>query len=300
MKNLAERVDIIKQSSNGDIPTLAVVIVSGNADSERHVRQKVKAAEKVGIESETHSFCSSHDHETLEEMLVKRIQSLNEDSKVNGVMVQLPLPTGVDKHCILASVCPTKDVDGFMALSLGRLAGGVSSNKHLIPHFVPCTAKGIMSLLDYYSISVLGKKACIIGRFCIVGMPTMLCRMNRGATVTSCDINTAKLRSSVRNADIVIAAAGVPGLIKGDWIKPGAVVVGVGFHVLTDTNEDDTTVERIVGDVDPNMHQVASFPTPVPGGVGPMTVAMLLENTVDAFVAQKANEIPFDLFERAA
>lgn len=285
LKDLALTVELIKETSNGDVPTLAVVIVSGDSCSEHYVKNKVKAAKKAGILTETHRFENDIDtSSTLEEILLKRIRYLNNDKAVNGIIVQLPLPAGVNKHRVLAAVSPKKDVDGLVAANLGSLALGASEEPPTPSFFTPCTAKGIMGLLDYYHVPVLGKRVCIIGRSSLVGMPTQLCFMKRGATVTNCDINTVHLKQFVRESDIVIASAGSPELVKTDWIKPGAIVVDAGYHVLE--NENSGT-ETIVGDVDSGASQVASLMTPVPGGVGPMTVTMLLQNTVDAFISQK-------------
>lgn len=286
LKDLAVKVELIMETSNGDVPTLAVVIVSGNACSEHYVRNKVKAAKKAGILTETYRFENNSDtSRTLEEILLERIRYLNNEKAVNGIMVQLPLPAGVNKHRVLAAVSPEKDVDGLVAANLGSLALGTSDEPHTASFFTPCTAKGIMALLDYYHSTVLGKKVCIIGRSSLVGMPTQLCLMKRGATVTNCDINTVNLKHFVRDSDIVIASAGSPELVKKDWIKPGAIVVDAGYHVLESKNSG---TETIVGDVESGASQVASLMTPVPGGVGPMTVTMLLENTVDAFISQNA------------
>jgi 5,10-methylene-tetrahydrofolate dehydrogenase/methenyl tetrahydrofolate cyclohydrolase len=285
--DLAAKVAKAKEAANGEVPGLAVVMVSGNEDSEKYVGRKVKAAKKVGIQSETHCFDPvDKDLAVLEEQLVDLVKSLNEDTSVNGIIVQLPLPSGIDHSRVLGTVDPTKDVDGFMATSMGGLAGGVCHNESDTPRFVPCTARGIMALLDYYSIPLVGKKVCVIGRSRIVGMPTSLLLMQRGATVTNCDINTTGLQDCLRNADIVIAAAGSPELVKADWIKPGAVVVDVGMNVITSCDEDGSENEKILGDVEAEAKFVASLMTPVPGGVGPMTVAMLMQNTVEAFMAQ--------------
>lgn len=275
---LKKRIDALKESGQ-EVPSLAALIVSGNADSERYIECKLKAAKKVGIKPSIHRF-EKNDAE-LEDEIISRIRELNVDQRVNGIMVQLPLPAGVDKERVLGAVCPTKDVDGFHASHLGSISGGATQAGS--PSFVPCTAKGIISLLDHYAVNVMGKKVCIVGRSNIAGLPTQLLVMKRGASVTNVDINTGDLPDAVQNADIVIAAAGSPGLIKAEWIKPGAVIVDVGFHVIQDP---ETGEEQIVGDVEEEAARVASLMTPVPGGVGPMTVASLMENTFDAFDAQ--------------
>ena len=282
LTKLGKKVDTIKASGDA-VPSLDVIIVSGNSDSERYINQKAKAANKVGIDTSIHRFeLSGDDLVALEEDLIQHIESLNFNDDVNGIKVQLPLPKGVDKHKVLATICSTKDVDGFAAQNLGSIFGG--STKDDVPFFVPCTARGIVALLDHYAVLVTGKNVCIIVRSCIVGLPTQLSLMKHGATVTSCDCNTTGLSDRTRDADIVIACAGSSELVKANWIKPGAVVVDVGFHVV----KDSKVKERILEDVDAKATSVASLMTPVPGGVGPMTVASLLENKVDAYEAQRA------------
>lgn len=285
---LKQKVDSIKTSHDGKVPKCAVVIVSGNPDSERYVSRKIKASEGIGIEAQVYRFdeidCSSG---YLEDQLIACIEVLNQDTATNGIMVQLPLPAGVNQYRVMDAICPQKDVDGFGA---GNLAGldVFGGHKHKpVAAFTPCTAKGVMTLLDHYGVSVAGKHVCVVGRSCLVGLPTQLCLMGRGATVTGCDINTVDLRDKVLAADIVVASAGSPNLIQADWIKPGAVVVDVGFHVVEEYDESGKRVEHIQGDVAKEARQVASLMTPVPGGVGPMTVAGLLENTVDAFLLQQ-------------
>ena len=287
LESLTKTTDSLKEN---DTPKMAVLIVSGNADSERYVNQKVKTAKKVGVLAEVHRFES--DHAKLEDRLIEKIKELNESNCTNGIMVQLPLPAGVDKYKVLAAVSPLKDVDGFAAANLGSIICGSPTSGASSSSFAPCTAKGIMSLLDHYSVNVTGKNVVVIGRSCIVGLPTQLFLMKRGATVTNCDINTTGLREIVQSADVVVASAGSPELVKADWIKPGAVVIDAGFHVMEELcNVTGNTMERIVGDVEAKADQVASLMTPVPGGVGPMTVAMLLDNTVQAFLNQQ-NDIP--------
>lgn len=276
LDGLKKKIKALKEMK-GVAPKLAVVIVSGNSSSERYVRQKKKAADEVGIITETYRLDNIDDTEGLKEQLIACIKFLNKKQDVSGIMVQLPLP-GVKKDEVLSAISPEKDVDGFAATNIGSLAAttGIGGDSNAL---IPCTAKGIMALLDHYSVPILSKRICIVGRSNIVGMPTQLCLMRQGATVTNCDINTIDVKRHVQEADIVIAAAGSPELIRADWIKPGAVVIDAGFHV-----QKDGDTERIVGDVEADADQVASLLTPVPGGVGPMTVAMLLHNT---FLAQQ-------------
>lgn len=188
-------------------------------------------------------------------------------------MVQLPLRLSIDKYKVLSTISPRKGI-----------CGGLHFYQNRAPSFAACTAKGIMALLDHYGVPITGKKVAVIGRSCVVGLPTQLFLRDRGATVTNCDINTTGLHKIIQSSNIVIASEGSPELVKASWIKPGAVVVDVGFHVV-DRLCDKTgkSVQCIVGVVHADAHQVASLITPVPFGVGPMTVAMLVENTVEAF-----------------
>ena len=286
-KDLAAKIDSFKSSNSGsDIPNLAILMVNGNSASEFYIQQKQKTGKKIGISTELHRFDVHEDKNWLERNLIECVESLNIDDKVNGIIVQLPLPHQVNKNAVLAAISPEKDVDGFSSYSLGSVAGGVATNGH--PYFIPCTAKGMMAMIDYYNVPVLGKKVCIIGRSTIVGLPTKLLLMQRGATVTTCDINTTNLKTITMDADIIVAAAGSPSMVKSDWIKPGAVVIDAGFHALysSDAEQKEAGQPQIVGDVDAQAMRHASVMTPVPGGVGPMTVQMLLENTFEAFVSQ--------------
>eukprot|EP00092_Neocalanus_flemingeri_P012878 GFUD01013874.1.p1 GENE.GFUD01013874.1~~GFUD01013874.1.p1 ORF type:complete len:958 (+),score=147.78 GFUD01013874.1:41-2914(+) len=281
-KTLVAKIEHIKSStSRGVVPKFAIVLVSGNNDSERYVKQKLKSANNIGVSSVLYRFNKQDDAKVLEEDLIECVKALNDNKNINGIIVQLPLPNGVNKEAVLSNISSDKDVDGFRADSLGSLAGGISEKGTIT--YTPCTAKAIMTLLDYYSVPVSGKKVCIIGRSTTVGMPIQLCIMKRGGSVTNCDINTTHLASFTKEADILIVAAGSPALVKGDWIKPGAVVIDVGFHVIA---KDEMDFE-IVGDVDPEGHHYASLMTPVPGGVGPLTVHMLIENTIEAFLKQQ-------------
>lgn len=283
---LAEKVAKRKERF-GASPRLAVLLVNGREDSERYVRQKTKTAKKVGIDAETIRFDFNDSAQALEAELIRKIRALNDNKVVNGIMVQLPLPAGIDQHKVLSHISAEKDVDGFHAMNIGALAGGATDSAHT---FEPCTPKGVMALLDHYGVPLTGKNVCIIGQSNVVGKPLQLSLMGRGATVTGCNINTHNIAEHVKRADVVVAAAGVPELIQPDWVKPGAVVVDVGFHVQK-TESDvaaSKTTEKIVGDVDEAVGHVAALVTPVPGGVGPMTVSMLLENTVDAFDQQHA------------
>ena len=246
-------------------PGLALICVGENPASALYIKTKARACDEVGINSFIHKFpitCS-------EAALVERIHKLNSDARVHGILVQLPLPPYINIELVLNSISPSKDVDGFHPLNTGRLLNGK-------PHLVPCTPKGIMLLLDYYKLDVKGKHAVILGRSNIVGKPTALMLMQRDATVTVCNSNTTALARHVGEADILIAAVGKQGLVSSSMVKSEAIVVDVGINRKEGGG--------VVGDVDFNsVSNVASWITPVPGGVGPMTVACLIGNTVEAF-----------------
>ena len=287
-KELVRRTDLIKTATSGDVvPKMAIVIVSGNADSEKYVEMKQKTGNNVGVVTELYRFERKLARKLLEKELIQCVEDLSNNDDINGIIVQLPLPLGVNKDTVLAAISPEKDVDGLRTNSLGYLAGGIAEKG--ATSFIPCTAKGIISMLDYYSVPLMGKKACIIGRSTIVGLPVQLLLMKRGATVTTCDINTINLESTVKEADIIVAAAGSPSVVKGNWIKPGAVVIDAGIHVIPQLDTEGNVIGKpqIIGDVDSEAKKHALLMTPVPGGVGPMTIQMLLENTVDACIAQQ-------------
>lgn len=247
------------------IPRLAAVLIGDNPASEAYVGMKSKASSWVGIESETHRLpdsCSQHDAENL-------IAQLNADPRVHGILVQHPVPAHLDETAILARVQPAKDVDGISRASLGALITGERA-------FVSCTPLGIIELLDRYQIPIQGREAVVVGRSIILGKPVALLLLNRHATVTVCHSRTADLANITRRADILVAAVGRPELITGDMIKPGAVVVDAGYNRVPGRDTD-------VGDVHfESAREAAEWITPVPGGVGPMTIAMLLRNTLEA------------------
>lgn len=245
-------------------PGLAVVLVGDDPASQVYVRMKERACEEVGIRSERHNVSA---HATAEEIL-RIVKQCANDPKVDGVLMQLPLPDGIDPDPILEAIPPHKDVDGFHPYNVGLLTIKGAG-------MIPCTAAGVMKLIETTGVSVAGKKAVVIGRSTIVGKPTALLLLQQHATVTICHSRTQNLAETVREADIVIAAVGRPEFVQGDWIKPGAVVIDVGIN-----RGDDG---KLLGDVAFDAaQQVAGYITPVPGGVGPMTVAMLMENTVQA------------------
>lgn len=247
----------------GVTPHLAVILVGENAASQVYVRNKENACIHAGIRSTIIRLPEVCTQEELENAVL----SLNKDESVHGILVQLPLPKGLDEARVLALIDPDKDVDGFHAMNSGRLMNGQ-------PSFVPCTPLGVMKLLEAYRIPTRGKHAVIIGRSNIVGKPMAMLLLAADATVTICHSKTANLAEITRQADILVAAVGKPNFVTGDMIKQGAAVVDVGINRVDD---------RLVGDVHAEQaEKVASYLTPVPGGVGQMTIAMLLSNTLDA------------------
>jgi methylenetetrahydrofolate dehydrogenase (NADP+)/methenyltetrahydrofolate cyclohydrolase len=264
----------IKVAAASRKPGLAVVLVGDDAASAVYVSHKEKGCEEVGFHHETHRLAG----DTSEEQLLGLIDRLNNDQAIDGILVQLPLPKGLDQDKILFAVDPAKDVDGFHPENLGRLVSGS-------PRFVPCTPKGILRLLTYYGLSLAGKNVAIVGRSVIVGRPlTLLMSLKRddaNATVTLCHSGTKDLASITSRADVVVAAMGVAQALGTDEIGEGAIVVDVGINRIDAPDRPKGT--RLVGDVDfQALKGRVSAMTPVPGGVGPMTIAMLLENTWEA------------------
>jgi len=253
-------------------PGLATVLVGENPASQVYVRMKHKACEQAGIESFGYTLPESASQEEVEAL----VKELNGNPAVNGILVQLPLPSGLDEERVLNCIDIEKDVDGFHPVNIGRLA-----QKGRDSLFVPCTPAGCLVLIDRMNVPIDGANAVVLGRSNIVGMPVALLLVKRNATVTVCHSRTKDLPAVTRAADILIAAVGRPEMVKGDWVKPGATVIDVGVNRV-----DDPSVEkgyRLVGDVDfDEVKEVAGKITPVPGGVGPMTIAMLLASTVKA------------------
>ncbi len=253
-------------------PGLATVLVGDNPASQVYVRAKHRACEQVGVAS----FGYELPADTTQEEVEALIDRLNTDPQVHGILVQLPLPAGLDEERVLNRIDLRKDVDGFHPLNIGRLA-----QKGREPLFVPCTPAGILLMLDRLGVELEGKRAVVLGRSNIVGMPVSMLLLRRNATVTICHSRTRDLPTVTRQADVLIAAVGRAAMVRGDWVKPGAVVIDVGVNRV-----DDPTAKRgyrLVGDVAfDEVREVASAITPVPGGVGPMTIAMLLRNTLRA------------------
>jgi methylenetetrahydrofolate dehydrogenase (NADP+) / methenyltetrahydrofolate cyclohydrolase len=247
----------------GVVPTLAVVLVGDDPASAVYVRAKTKAAVEVAVTPRDHRLPAT----TTQAELMALISELNLDPEVDGILVQLPLPSHLDSDAVIASVDPAKDVDGLHPVNLGRLAQG-----H--PSVIPCTPKGCLRLLDEAGATLRGARAVVLGRSVLVGRPIALLLANADATVSLCHSRTRDLAAEVRRADIVIAAVGKPELVRGEWLAPGSFVIDVGINRLPDG--------KLVGDVAfAETDHVAAI-SPVPGGVGPMTIACLLENTVHA------------------
>ncbi len=257
-------------AAGGTQPGLATVLVGDNPASHTYVRMKRKASAKAGIESFHHELPDDASQEEVEKLL----QKLNADSNVHGILVQLPLPAGLDEEQILRTISIEKDVDGFHPVNIGRLA-----QKGREPLFVPCTPAGCMILLEKAGAQIEGANAVVVGRSNIVGMPAALLLVKANATTTICHSRTKDLPAVCREADILIAAIGRAEMIRGDWIKPGAYVIDVGMNRVDDPSRERGY--RLAGDVafDEAM-EVAAAITPVPGGVGPMTIAGLLANTL--------------------
>lgn len=260
------------QARYGYAPGLGAVLASDDPASAQYVRMKRRACQKIGIESFTHEMDSSSTQEQVEEA----VRSLNADPRVHGILVQLPLPPQINEQPVLELVSLAKDVDGFHPINIGLLA-----MKGRTPTFTPATPTGCMVLLEESGVQIAGANAVVIGRSNIVGMPVALMLMKANATVTMCHSRTHNMADIVRQADIVIAAIGQPNYVKGDWLKPGAVVIDVGTNRVDDPASEKGY--RWVGDVElESAKKIASAITKVPGGVGPMTITMLLQNTVRA------------------
>jgi 5,10-methylene-tetrahydrofolate dehydrogenase/methenyl tetrahydrofolate cyclohydrolase len=258
-------------------PGLGVIIVGDRKDSQTYVRMKKKAAGEVGI----HSMVVEMLGASTQEQILNQVQVMNNDPLIHGILVQLPLPKGVDEEAVLSAIDISKDVDGFCAENIGNLA-----LRGHAPLSIPCTPAGCVELLKRSNVEVRGKNCVVVGRSNIVGMPMAALLQAMDGTVTVCHSKTRDIQSIVREADIVVAAVGQPEFVKGSWLKPGCVVIDVGINSVDDASKKRGY--RLVGDVEFNeAKQIASQITPVPGGVGPMTIAMLLKNTINLFVSSR-------------
>jgi methylenetetrahydrofolate dehydrogenase (NADP+)/methenyltetrahydrofolate cyclohydrolase len=259
--SVATEVEQLKQEEN-IVPGLAVILVGDDPASHAYVKMKAKACERVGFYSITHNMPDT----ISQDEIIATIEMMNDNPRIDGILVQLPLPKHIDTDKILEVIDPKKDVDGFHAYNVGRLVTGLDS-------FVACTPLGVMKMFEEYEIDLQGKDVCVVGASNIVGKPMASLLLNANATVTVTHIFTKDLKAHTSKADIIVVGVGVPGLIKEDMVKEGAVVIDIGINRIEDGS--------LVGDVDfKNVSPKCSYITPVPGGVGPMTIAMLLSNTL--------------------
>ncbi len=266
-ESVAQEVRNLKESYN-IVPGLAVILVGDDPASHAYVKMKAKACEKVGFYSITHNMPDT----ISQEEIIGTIEMINQNPRIDGILVQLPLPEHIDTDSILEVIDPAKDVDGFHPYNVGRLVTNLDG-------FVPCTPLGVMKMFEKYEIELEGKDVCVVGASNIVGKPMAALLLNANATVTVTHIYTKDLASHTKKADIVIVGVGVPGLIKADMVKDSAVLIDIGINRLDDG--------RLVGDADfEALKDKCSYITPVPGGVGPMTIAMLLSNTLKAAKAR--------------
>jgi len=259
--SVAAEVEMLKQEKN-IVPGLAVILVGDDPASHAYVKMKAKACEKVGFYSITHNMPDT----ISQDEIIATIEMINANPRIDGILVQLPLPKHIDTNKILEVIDPKKDVDGFHAYNVGRLVTGLDS-------FVACTPLGVMKMFEEYEIDLEGKDVCVVGASNIVGKPMASLLLNANATVTVTHIFTKDLKAHTSKADIIVVGVGVPGLIKEDMVKDGAIVIDIGINRIEDGS--------LVGDVDfKHVAPKCSYITPVPGGVGPMTIAMLLANTL--------------------
>lgn len=254
-----------KVSKHTEKPHLVVILVGNDPASELYVNLKKKKAETIGIKSTILSYPEN----TEEEVILEKINELNRDKDVHAILVQLPLPKNFNSQKIIQAICPKKDVDGFTPENIGRISIGAE------PYVYPATPKGILTLLDEYNISLEGKHVVVVGRSNIVGKPFAQMALNKNATVTICHSHTKNLDSIIKTADVLISAVGKYKIIRKEMIKSGCVIIDAGTSIINDKSFGDVDFE--------NVSQVASYITPVPGGVGPMTIASLMENTCELF-----------------
>ncbi len=263
------REEVKELNQKGIFPGLAVIIVGDDPASRVYVNSKKKACEEIGIYSEEYALPA----QTSQEHLLGLIEKLNAEPKINGILVQLPLPSHIDEETVINAISPKKDVDAFHPVNVGKIMIGNYD-------FLPCTPAGVMELIKESGIDICGKECVIVGRSNIVGKPQAMLLLHANGTVTICHSRTKNLKEKTKNADILVAAVGIPNFITGDMIKEGAVVIDVGINRIAE--------KKLVGDVEfESAEKVASAITPVPGGVGPMTIAMLMKNTVKAALIQQ-------------
>lgn len=261
--------EVKKLKSDNIFPGLAVIIVGDDPASRVYVNSKKKACEEIGIYSQEYALPEN----TTQDELLELVEKLNSDTKINGILVQLPLPSHIDEEAVINAISPKKDVDAFHPVNVGKIMIGNYD-------FLPCTPAGVMELIKESGIDISGKECVVVGRSNIVGKPQAMLLLHQNGTVTICHSRTKDLAEKTKNADILIAAVGKPNFITGDMIKEGAVVIDVGINRIAP--------KKLVGDVDfESAEKKASAITPVPGGVGPMTIAMLMKNTVKAAIIQK-------------
>ena len=284
--------EIARLAGEGVRPGLAAVLVGDNPASQLYVKSKIAACEQLGLASWMHTPPAS----ISTDQMLRLVQDLNNDNAVDGILIQLPLPSQVDTKRVLEAVDPAKDVDGFHPVNLGRLVSGR-------PGLVACTPAGCMEILRRNNIPIEGANAVVLGRSDIVGKPMALLLMHANATVTICHSKTRDLAGVVRRADIVVAAMGKAGYVQADWIRPGAAAIDVGTNKVTDAKEAESLLRNfparlqkfrekgsvLIGDVHPDAVNTAGALTPVPGGVGPMTITMLMSNTVKAALLRRRN-----------
>ena len=267
LENTSREIEVIK-SKKVRLPGLAVLLIGENPASHTYVKNKEKTCNKLGIYSEVIKLQNN----ITEKDILKLVESLNSNSKIDGILVQLPLPKHLDSNKVIESIDPKKDIDGLHPYNMGRLL----NNQECL---TPCTPKGIMQILKHYSINISGMETVIVGRSILVGKPLSIMLLNENATVTITHSKTKNIEEVTKKADLLISAIGKANLIKRDWVKKGAIVIDVGINKIID-NEKST----IVGDVDFNeVSNICKAITPVPGGVGPVTIAMLMSNTLKAY-----------------
>jgi methylenetetrahydrofolate dehydrogenase (NADP+) / methenyltetrahydrofolate cyclohydrolase len=279
-ESLIPKINYLKNEYN-ITPNLSVIIIGEKPESLSYVKMKSKKCKELGIDSKIYHMNSNNSTKDV----ICQINKLNRDSNVHSILVQLPLPNHLNTTKIISSIDPSKDVDGFHAVNMGLLS--INQN----PNLVPCTPKGCIYLLKKNSIDLKGKNVVIIGKSNIVGMPLALMLMHENATVTVCHIDTVNIKEHTTKADILIIGCGVPEMIKADWIKDGVDIIDIGINFIPDL--ESRNGKKLVGDVDfERVKDKVNYITPVPGGVGPMTIAMLMQQTVDSIFLNLCKNVP--------